>query len=590
MVILKRLYSNTGLFEEVRFHKGINIIQGVYKRSSERDRGGLNGIGKSTLIRLIDFALLSNVSENKHFDVNEYDFLKTHSVTLEFEFEGKSYIVERKFDNPTNPLFGTESSFLKSYNEADLRIALGNIFFEKCSEQLFEKSWFRDLIKFFIKDDLNYNSRTDPLKFFGQHKPKYEIDYYNLYLLGIPNKSILNFDIKEKELRKLRDMKKILIKNLKEDIGINYVEQTTFEIIKIDNKINNLQKIIEGYNFSELNTEIEEKIDSIIVEKTKSINKKRTLKRKLDEYTQSYKIEDEIIPEHITNMYKQVKTIFGEIVKTEINDVLVFRKSLAKNRAQFLNEKISQMKSDIDEISSIISALESERSRLLKVLDEKKALDIIKNTQALLTEERIKKERILSPLSQIKKTENDISNNNHEISQTINNISKEIQDAKENIKRLESIYYEIISTKMPGDDLKNAAFNISYSQNKKSPLTIRIDIPKKYASGSAKFKILAYDLTVFLNILENNAQFPHFLIHDGVFSGIDKKSFLNILNYMDFKYSQLQNFQYIITANKYELVSDDEKDTYGDYDFDLSNSIIATYTDIPEEMIFKREY
>lgn len=50
------------------------------------------------------------------------------------------------------------------------------------------------------------------------------------------------------------------------------------------------------------------------------------------------------------------------------------------------------------------------------------------------------------------------------------------------------------------------------------------------------------------------------------------------------------NFQYIITANKYEFVSDDEKEFYGNYDFDLSECIIATYKDIPQEMIFKKEY
>ncbi len=164
------------------------------------------------------------------------------------------------------------------------------------------------------------------------------------------------------------------------------------------------------------------------------------------------------------------------------------------------------------------------------------------------------------------------------------------EDAKDNINRLSTIYYEIIRTKMPGDDFKDAVFNISYNPSKKSPLTIRIEVPKKYASGSAKFKLLAYDLTVFLNILENKRRFPHFLIHDGVFSGIDKKSFVNILNYVNSKYHQLQDFQYIITANKYELVSDDEKEIYGSYDFNLPKSIAATYTDKPEEMIFKREY
>lgn len=35
MITLKRLYSDTGLFDQVEFHPGINIIQGVYTRSEE---------------------------------------------------------------------------------------------------------------------------------------------------------------------------------------------------------------------------------------------------------------------------------------------------------------------------------------------------------------------------------------------------------------------------------------------------------------------------------------------------------------------------------------------------------------------------
>jgi len=589
MVILKRIYSNTNLFSEIKFKPGINIIEGVIDRSKSKHRG-LNGIGKSTLVRLIDFALISDTSKGSYFDVRDYDFLKPHSVTLEFEAEGMSYYINRKFDNPTNPMFGMDRSSLKTCTENELKTILGDIFFgkESCQEDSLKKTWFRDLINFFIKDDLSNNDRKDPLNFFSHHKTIHVIDYYNLYLLCMPNKSVLNFDIKTKELNQLREMKRRLVKNLKEDTGIDNIEKTTFEILQIDAKIIEIQNALDNFNFTESNKEIEEKINTIIVEKSTLVNKRRVLKRKLEEYQQSYKVEDEIDLDKIVHTYKEIKKIFGEVIRTELDDVFLFRKTLAKNRAQFLKEIMSQLKNDIDEIDLKISTVEKERSKLYNLLDEKKALDVIKSTQILLTEEKIKKEKILLPISQIKKIEKNIANVREEITQTRYEISKEIELSKKNLQRLSSIYYEIIETKIQGEDINEAVFEIS--SNITSPLKIHIEIPKKHASGYAKFKILAYDLTVFFNQLENKRQFPHFLIHDGVFGGIDKKSFVNLLNYIDSKYNQMKNFQYIITANDYEFVSDEERNIFGNYNFDLSNCIIATYKDIPEEMIFRREY
>ena len=100
MVMLKQLYSETELFDKlfdkVTFRQGINIIQGVYTRS-DKEISGLNGIGKSTLVRLIDFALVSDSTRNHDFDIKRYNFLKRHSVVLEFEVEGISYFIKRAF-------------------------------------------------------------------------------------------------------------------------------------------------------------------------------------------------------------------------------------------------------------------------------------------------------------------------------------------------------------------------------------------------------------------------------------------------------------------------------------------------------------
>ena len=60
--MLNRIFSNTNLIlNDVTFQPGINIILGKY--SGNKEALGINGIGKSSLVRLIDYALLSDFSQ-----------------------------------------------------------------------------------------------------------------------------------------------------------------------------------------------------------------------------------------------------------------------------------------------------------------------------------------------------------------------------------------------------------------------------------------------------------------------------------------------------------------------------------------------
>ncbi len=104
--MLKRIFSETDLLlENVDFRPGVNIILGKY--SGDKDARGVNGIGKSTLVRLIDFALLSDIAERK-FSAGKYDFLRkeNHNVILEFNVQNKVYYVKRTFADTTKAFFG----------------------------------------------------------------------------------------------------------------------------------------------------------------------------------------------------------------------------------------------------------------------------------------------------------------------------------------------------------------------------------------------------------------------------------------------------------------------------------------------------
>jgi uncharacterized protein YydD (DUF2326 family) len=161
MVILKRLYSDTELIDPVVFKEGINIVLGRYSSSTNKE---INGIGKSTLVRLIDYCLLSRKAKNDYFNPSRYPFLEGHSIILRFEINGIDFEIKRFFSESNKILFGEEGN-LQEYSESELKEILGSEFFKSYNPTYYEPTWFRKLIKFFIKDDLNHQMRKVPYNF-----------------------------------------------------------------------------------------------------------------------------------------------------------------------------------------------------------------------------------------------------------------------------------------------------------------------------------------------------------------------------------------------------------------------------------------
>ncbi len=591
MIILKRLYSETGLFDPVKFTLGINIILGEYTRPKE-ERSELNGIGKSTLIRLIDFALLSDTTRNSFFNINKtkYHFLKDHSIVLEIEIEGNTFFIKRSFSESKIPQFGNDIHDLKEYHENELRTILGNLFFGKDEYQgYFESTWFRKIIRFFIKDDINNYERKDPLKFSDSHINDFEAYLYNLFLLGLPNKAIGNYEGFKKKRNEINNQYKGLSKKLKEDTG-KEIQQINSEIRVLDNKIKNLEEALEEYKFLKSYEDVEDGLIKLSGEISENLRKINLFKRQLAEYKQSYEYEIEIDKEKIIRAYGEIKQVFGDSVKKTLEDVFSFRKKIAEGRERFLKSKEVELTTEIDKITDSISSLEIRRSDLYKILNEKKALDSLKNNYSLLIEEKSKRERLNFSMNQLNRLDEEKSKLNVNISNAVSEIREEITKVDDQIGKLSTIFLGIVTAaiRVTNDE---AVFDIRPYSNTNSPFKITIDVPKSEALGKTRLKVLAYDLTVFLNIIQEERNLPHFLIHDGMFHAIDKKTIIGLLNYIANKFLEYPRFQYIITANEDEInVPSDKIPFYGNFNFNISDSIIARYKDVPGEMIFKREF
>jgi len=591
MVILKRLFSETGLFNPVSFHEGINVIRGEYTRSPE-ERTELNGIGKSTLVRLIDFALLSDWrTAKRYFDPRKYKFLEGHTVSLEIAVGHDNYIIKRSFDEPTSPKYGKRSALMETYQDAELRSILGNIFFGKDEYKgVFESTWFRSLIRFFVKDDIDHFERKDPLKFPSEHINKFEAYKYNLFLLGLPNKSITYFDELKKKKDDLKNQTKRISSRLQEETGKG-IAQINSEITLLDQKIKSLEESLGDYRFLESYKNVEEELIELSSEIRTALKRLTLLKRKLAEYQKSYDFDIEVDKNRIAGIYAEIKNVFGDAVKETLDGVYAFRKRLSESRAKFLKEKENSLNDEIENIMSSISTMEDRRSKHYKILDERKALDSIKNSYSMIIEEKAKREKLIVTVNQLNSLDEEINAVNMKITNTVSEIRKEINNVSGIITKIQSIFFDLLRSIVDVTDIKEAVFDIRPVSNLNSPFSITIDVPKSEALGKARLRILAHDLTVFFNIVQSQRRLPYFLIHDGVFHSIGKKTVISLLNYVYSKYEKLPNIQYIITANEDEIdIPSDRKHLIGDYNFNMSENVIATYKDIPEEMIFRREY
>ena len=585
--MLKRIYTIPTLMNEVDFKSGVNLILGAY--SSEEKKRELNGIGKSTLIRLIDFALLSDESQNKYFDINKLDFLKGHSIILEFKAWDDSYYIKRSFDSIKRPYFGKSLGELQNYEIGHLRSILGSIFFgQQPYKGKFDNIWFRRLIKFFVKDDISQYERLNPLNFANIYQTKFESYLYNLLLLGLPNESISDYIVVKKNRQRLKTKKKDLITNLEEEHG-KKLEKIQSEIKLIDIEIKKLEKSLKDYTFLESYEGLEDKLILFSSQITIKLKDLHLLEKKLTDYARSKDIHIEFDKERTIELYREINKTFGEMVKKKIEEVIEFRKTLTKNRNRFIINKKREIINEIDRNKKEIKEIESERAKLYSMLNEKEAFDSIKSTYERLINEKSRKEKLSIYTNEIDVINKKLAEENTKISQEVNKINIEMDLAKNKIEEIRSIFFSIVSELIYLEKREDAIFSINPDSNIRSPLKINVEIPKSNSLGKFRLKILLYDLTVFFNIIKNNLKFPHFLIHDGIFHSIETKTVIKSLNEIYRTYVKNPNFQYIFTANQDEL-KNYQDDTYGKLDFDPSNSIITIYKENPREMIFKREF
>lgn len=553
---ISKIYSNKN-FKNIEFNEKFNAIVAFIESDKKEDT---HNLGKTSLIRVIDFLLLSNFEKST-------DKLLGNDIFIGQEFygelklnNGKYLLIKRSINTPTKISFKLNDSKLNNFEldidwDEELTLKKAKARLNEYLDFNILPNWdYRKSITYFLRSQQDYLDVFKLNKFKGKHK---DWKPFVFDLLGFDGKLILE----KLEIEEEIDLLKGKVKTLKLEAQIDTSEKDRLEgLLEIKrNELFEVRTLIDRFNFFKedirTNKELVEEIDVQL----QAFN--------TDRYRISYEINkiesslsdiiDDIDNKTISNLFEEVNLYYPQQLKKEYNDLINFQKSLTIERKKYLLETLTELKKEYLDLITKIKEIENQKGELLSLLTQKDSYQKFKEYQKKTISLEVEVERIDDKIQAIDNSliiENDITVKKESIASHILALKEALTERKHSSinKIFNSIIKEILDTNalisLKLNNQGNIEFNADY-QNK-------VDLLNTSESQGTTYKKLlcvAFDLSLLVNFSDKS--FYKFVYHDGVLEGLDdriKIRYIKLVKELCEKY----DLQYIITLIDSDLPKD----------------------------------
>ena len=499
--------------QNIKFRKGINLIVDTTNPEDIKESG--NNVGKTTVLRLIDFCLGGD-GKNIYRD-REFKERETNTVVKNF-LENSNIIItlvlKENLDNENSSEIKIRRNFLslkgksgileiegKHYSSiVGFKAELGRLIFET----ELEKPTFREIISKNIRYEEERLQKT--IKFLRLAKTAgYEAIF--LFWLGIETESAGK---KQWLIRQLRAQKNLLAQQEKERGNLSKVTQ---ELLHLEREIEELERKKEWFAIDVSHKKhiqrfniVRKDINRLSTENSRLETRKDLIKESLTELERAV---SDIDTERIKALYDEAKVLIPGLQKT-------FEETLSFHN-QMLNEKKMYIKK---ELPGIEQQLRGNELRLSELISEELNLS-----------QKLQKTNVMESLEMVIKELSDSHNQKghleerkellKEVSDRISDYEGELQKINEGINLLEdqideridkfNIYLSAISSELYGE-----SFILSHGKNQGD---YELDISTYGGNpgmGKKKGEILAFDLAYIQFADAMNIKCLHFVLHDQI--------------------------------------------------------------------------
>jgi uncharacterized protein YydD (DUF2326 family) len=376
-----KIESDSGLIRNILFHKGLNLIVDNTPITDSKQVTG-NNVGKTTLLRLVDFCLGGegkNIYHDTEFtnkiNTTVEGFLKNKNVIItlilvdDIDIEKMQIIIQRNFfSNKKKKILKIDN---ESYSSLDnFKKSLKKLIFDS----VVEKPTFREMIAKNIRDERSRMTNIVKVLHATTSATEYEALY--LFWLGIDTDSQNQKQKFESEMVKERSF----IKRLEKTGGLAFINQQQGIISQRIKELN-----IKKDNFN-LNFNYENDIDSLNETRKKLEYSASHLGRLKMRYNLIIESKEELEKERnnidtnqIKLLYEKAKSFIKNIHVT-FEEAVKFHNDLITEKIKYITQELPKLNEEIKNISNEIyelRILEQEITNHLKTNGVTTELEII---------------------------------------------------------------------------------------------------------------------------------------------------------------------------------------------------------------------
>lgn len=399
-----------GPIRNIEFHKGLNLI--VDKTIVENGTQTGNNVGKTTVLRLIDFCLGNSANslyqdpENKseqNLKVKEFLTKEQVVVTLilvdNLDNPTRKIVIERNFLQRKNKIYRINNEDVGS-KTSEINSALGKYIFPTVGV---DKPTFRQLISHNIRYDEERLSNT--LKTLGAYGSDEEYETLYLYMFGC------NYDQGEARTRILtkRDKEETYKKRLEKfqtkgayKVALDVIENEIgkYEQKRAELNINpNLESDVKKLN------QVKVELNRILGELTSLQIRKEVIREAVADMA-NRRFDDDV--EQLRAIYEQASRFIPEMQRS-FDELVTYHNQMLVNKTKYMTQELPVLEGNILRLQERVGQLREEESKLQVAITASDTFADLEDIIKQLTDLYQKKGAYESAINSITEVENVIS-------------------------------------------------------------------------------------------------------------------------------------------------------------------------------------
>lgn len=511
MYLSKLTISSPGkVIRDIEFHKGLNLI---VDETPENTTGTGNNVGKTTVLRLIDYCFGGDVDgiyrnpEDKHENYALVkDFLTGNNVIVtlilvdDLDTPSEKVVIERDFKMGRSSLIRING---KDVTRKDFVTELESAIFPKVKT---ETPSFRQIIAHNIRiDNLRLENTLKTLTM-GKNE-EYEALY--LFMFGCPNDSAARKTQLAQELDTEKKYKRRMERNRSKN---EY--KAALSVIESD-----IEKLVERKDNLNINENLQLDIDSLnalraqinkVTSRTSLLSLRRELINETVESFDKQNFGEDMV--QLEMIYKQASAYVPKMQRT-FKELVDFHNTMLENKKAFVAQELPSIQEEIESLSVELERLKEKETVMAEKVLKSDTYEELEGIIVQLSELSRRKGEFESYISQIESAEKAIKEKFEEMKKIDDGLFTE--DFAQRLEAQRDKFNKIFSE--VSHEIYDEQYIISYeidTQKGKQLYKFHVTDVANFSSGKKQGEISCFDIAYTVFADQESIPCLHFILND----------------------------------------------------------------------------